>query len=57
MTGQETTAQIKIQQAPSEHQEAIFYSEGDRAHSRFSQRSSGISFHGNIKKLPGHGPE
>jgi len=56
VTGPEATAQTEMQEIPSEHQETLFYCEGDQAPIRVAWRGDGVSIFGDIQKPSGHGP-
>ncbi|KAK4829773.1 hypothetical protein QYF61_006572 [Mycteria americana] len=51
VTGPRQWAQPETQEVPSEHQETLFYCEGDRALAQVAQKSGGVSILGGIQRL------
>jgi len=48
-------AQTEAEEAPAEHKEELFHSEGDGALAQDAQGGCGVSFSGDIQDSPGHG--
>ncbi|KAK4827150.1 LOW QUALITY PROTEIN: hypothetical protein QYF61_015104 [Mycteria americana] len=48
--------QIKTHEIPSEHKKTLFYWEGGQTLEQVTQRGCGVSIHGAIQSLTGHGP-
>lgn len=55
VTEKEAMGTTERQEAPSQHQETLFYCEDDWAQAQVAHRNCGVSIPGDIKKLSGHG--